>query len=184
MPPLVGDLVDPDAPQPVEAVNGGVDVCVDPGHDRANRAPRHPQQRHHRTLRGPDRQPRGHVIEVTGVTGIVPSPRHHRHRHAVRSAANTWRGGFQEYLRGAHIQGAPPAPALTAVIARRASTATTAPASCLRDRPHRHHDRLRELVEFDTLHDRARQPARVLPYALVPHPALPPWIEAVRQLRT
>src|SRR5205807_4404602 len=37
VPPLVGDLVDPDAPQPVEAVNGGVDVCVDPGHDRANR---------------------------------------------------------------------------------------------------------------------------------------------------
>jgi hypothetical protein len=50
VPALVGDLVDPNASHPVEAVNRGVDVSVDPRHDRADRAPRHPQQRHHRAL--------------------------------------------------------------------------------------------------------------------------------------
>src|SRR5215217_3645459 len=53
-------------------------------------------------------------------------------------------------------------------------TATTAPVPRPCDRPHGHHDRVRVLVEVDTFNDRAREPTRVLPYALVPHPALPP----------
>lgn len=41
---LVGDLVDPDAAQPGESIDTGFDVCVDPGDDRTDRAPRHAQQ--------------------------------------------------------------------------------------------------------------------------------------------
>src|SRR5204863_7073879 len=71
-------------------------------------------------------------------------------------------------------QRSPPPTTITQVITRRAATATSAPIPSLRDRSHRHHRRLRPLIEVDTLNDRPRQPARALPYALVSHPALPP----------
>ena len=48
VPALVGDLVDPDAAQPLEPVHGGVDIGVDPGDDRPDRPPRDPQQLAHR----------------------------------------------------------------------------------------------------------------------------------------
>jgi pimeloyl-ACP methyl ester carboxylesterase len=40
---LVGDLVDPDPGQPVQAVTERVDVGPDPGNDRPDRAPRNPR---------------------------------------------------------------------------------------------------------------------------------------------
>jgi hypothetical protein len=43
VPPLVGDLVDPDPAQPIEPIHDGVDIGVDPGDDRPDRPPRDPQ---------------------------------------------------------------------------------------------------------------------------------------------
>jgi transposase len=45
---FVGDLVDPDAAQPIEAVHDGVDIGVDPRDDRPDGAPGDPQELAHR----------------------------------------------------------------------------------------------------------------------------------------
>ena len=115
---LVGDLVDPDPPQPVESINGRVDVRVDPGDDRPDRAPRHPQQLRHCAFRGADRQPGREVIEVTRMARAVTCPRHRRDRHAMRAAPNAWRTRLEKHLRRAQIKGPPTATAFPQVITR------------------------------------------------------------------
>src|SRR5258708_4414205 len=103
----------------------------------------------------------------------VPCPRHRRDRHPVRAASDPRRVSLEEHLRRAQIQRPPTATPLSVVVTRRATTTTTATTARLGDRPHRHHDRLRDVVEPDVFHDRARQPTRTFAYALVSHPALP-----------
>ena len=39
---LVGDLIDPDAPQPFQSINAGFNIVVDPGDDRPDSAPGDP----------------------------------------------------------------------------------------------------------------------------------------------
>lgn len=143
----------------------------------ADGAPRNAQQLAHRGLRGAHRKPRRQVVEVTGMPGAVTRPRHPGHDHAMVPAAHPWRRGLEEHLRRAEIEGSPAATTFAAVIARRASPAPATPMPGLGLRPHRHHDRRRNVVVADRFHDRARQPAGALPYARLPHPALPPWFK-------
>ena len=166
---LVGDLVDPDPAQPVDAIDVLFDVVVDPGDDRSNGAPRHPQQLTRRRLRGAHGEPCRHRVEVAGVTDTVTRPRHCRHRGTMGAATDPWRVGFDEHLRRAGVQRPPPPPPITVVIAWRASLAASAPAAGLRVRPDRHDDRPIRVVDTDPFHDRACQTARVLPYPSIQH---------------
>ena len=118
MPALVGDLVDPDPPQPVEAVDRGVDVRVDACHDRSDRPPRHTQQLHHRAFRGADREPGREIVEVAGMARAVPGPRHRRDDDAMIPAADPRRIGLEEHLRRAQIQCSPSPATLTVVVTR------------------------------------------------------------------
>ena len=172
---LVGDLIDPDPTQPIEAIDALLDVVVDTGDDRADRAPRHPQQLTRRRLRGAHRQPRHHVIEVTRMTNTVPGPRHRHHRRAVRATPDSRCVGLDEHLRRARVQRPPPAPTITVVIARRSTLTPSAPITGLRVRSHRHDNRLIGVVDADPFYDRARQPARLLPYLGVQHPVCRPF---------
>ena len=172
---LVGDLIDPDPSQPVDAINTRLDICIDPRDDRPDGAPRHPQQLTRRGLRGAHRQPRRQVVEVAGVADTVTSPRHRRYRRAMSSAPDPWRVGFDEHLRRAGVQRPPPPTTITTVVARRTSMAVSAAATSLRVRSNRHDDRAVDVVNCDPFHDRARQPACLLPYLGVQHPVCRPF---------
>ena len=174
VPALVGDLIDPDPTQTIEAIDSGFDVVIDSGDDRADRAPRHPKQLTGCGLRGAHRQPRRHVIEVACVTDTVTSPRHRHHRRAMNAATDSRSVGFDEHLRRACIQRPPTPPTITVVIARRTSMAASAPATSLRVRSCRHHDRAVSVIDAYPFHDRARQTARPLPYLGVQHPVCLP----------
>ena len=97
--------------------------AVDPGDDRADRAPSDAQQLTRRRLRGAHRQPRHHVIEVTAVADTVSRPRHRDHRGTVHAAPDPRRVGFDEHLRRARVQRPPPTPTVATVIARRSPQA-------------------------------------------------------------
>jgi hypothetical protein len=116
--PLVGDLIDPDATEAVEAVDLGVDVGADAGHDGADGAPCHPQQLHDGALGGADGQPGGLVIEVTGVPRIVAGPGHSSDGRPVRATADPGSLGLQVDAGGTQVECSPPAPSLASVITR------------------------------------------------------------------
>ena len=118
VPALVGDLVDPDPAQPIEAVHDGVDIGVDPGDDRPDGPPCDPQELAHRRLRRAHGEPGGQVIEVPGVAGVVPGPRDRGDGRPVRSALDPGGVGLEEHLRRPEIQGPPPSTAFTVVVAR------------------------------------------------------------------
>ena len=157
-----------------EPIDTGLDVVVDPRDDRADGAPRHPQQLTRRGLRGAHRQPRRQVVEVAGVADPVTSPRHRHHGGPMGSTPHPWGVGFDEPLRRPGVQRPPPTPPITVVIARRSSPAPSAPAARLRVGSHRHHDRPVRVVDANPSHDRARQAARLLPYLGVQHPVCLP----------
>ena len=83
--------------------------------------------------------------------------------------------GLNEHFRRARVQRPPPPPTITSVIARRPTTAPTAPVSGPCVRSHRHHDRPVDIVHADPFYDRARQPTRLLPYLGVQHPVCRPF---------
>lgn len=142
MVPFPGDLVDPDPAQPVETVHGGVDVGLDPGDDRADRAPRHPHQFGDCGLGALHRQPGDGVVEGPGVTGTVTGPRDRHHRRAVYPAADAWGVGLEPHLLGPEVKG-PPSPAtLAPVIERGASPAPSTPLGLAAMHPDRHDDNL------------------------------------------
>ena len=128
--PLVGDLVDPDAPQACQAVDLGVDVSTNALDDGAHGAPRHPQQLHDRALGGVHGQPGGLVIEVAGVASAVARPGNLGHRGPVTATAHPGSVGFQEHSCGSKIKGSPAPATFALVIAGRApATTPTSPAS-------------------------------------------------------
>ena len=53
--PLIGDLIDSDPSQPLEAIHPRCNIIIDSGDDRSDRPPRHPEQVTGRTLRRTDR---------------------------------------------------------------------------------------------------------------------------------
>ena len=141
----------------------------------ADRAPRDPQQLTRRRLRGANRQPRRHIIEITGMADTVSRPRHGHDGGAVGAASDPRRVGLDEHLRRACVQRPPPAPTIALVIARRSPPTPTAPTPGPRVRSHRHDNRAVGVVDADPFHDRARQPARLLPYLGVQHPVCRPF---------
>ena len=119
-----------------------------PGHDRADGAPGDPHQLAHSGFRARHRQPRHGVVEDEGVPGVVPRPRHRDHRRAVGGALDPRRVGLQLHPHRAQIQRPPPAPARTAIVARRVPPAPTAAAPRTPPRPHMrdHHLTIRAIL--------------------------------------
>ena len=74
-------------------------------------------------------------------------PRHRRDCHPMGATPNPGCAGLEEHLRRSEIQRPPPPTTITQVVSRRAATAQPAPTTRPRDWPHRHHDRLRVVVE-------------------------------------
>lgn len=140
-------LVDPDPPQPGEAVEPGVRITLVAGQDRADGAPGDPRQ-----LRGGRRgalggQPGDLLAEVARVPGVVPGPGHRRDHHPVPFARHTRGIGLQEQLQPGRVQ-VPPPPASRPGIEPRTAAATD-PAAATRPGPrtHRHHHDPRSLIE-------------------------------------
>ena len=122
----VGDLVDPDPPQPGQPVGAGGSLGGDPGDDVPDGPPSGAHQLADGGLGGRARQPGDGVLERAGMPGAVPGPRHGCDRHAVPGAGHPRRGAFQLGPDRAQVQGPPPAP-LALVIARAAAPADPAP---------------------------------------------------------
>ena len=73
------------------------------------------------------------------------------------------RVGLQPHLDRAQVQGPPPPPALTRVVARAASPAAATPAAGSLPRPDMGHQSLLILVELDLLDDRLLDPQQGTP---------------------
>ncbi len=96
VPTLVGDLVDPDAPEALEAVDPGIDVGRYPGDDRPDTSPGDAHALGDRRLGGLHGEPGDTVIEVAGVSGVVACPGDLRHRRAVGGTVDPHRRALQE----------------------------------------------------------------------------------------
>jgi len=149
---LVADLIDPDPSQPLEPIDGGVDVSDHAGDDRPDRAPRDPHQPGHGRLRGLHGQPGDLIVEEAGVTGVMASPRHRRDQHSMLPTRDSGRVRLELRDHRPEIKGSPPPPALTPVIDRAPPAALrTAPALTLM-RLHMHDQDPAVLVVLDPPH--------------------------------
>lgn len=152
VPALVGDLIDPDAAEPLQAVHLRVDLALNACHHSAYGPPSDPHQLGDGGLRRGGGQPADGVFEVAGEPRPVPRPRHLDGDHAVVPAADTHRLRLQIHPDRAQIQ-APPTtrtgPGTAAVIARLSPPAHPAPARSVTAGPHRGHDLLGVRVELD-----------------------------------
>jgi len=106
----MADLVDPDPGEPGEQVALAGGLGRDALADRADRAPRDPQQLSDRALGALHRQPRRLVLEGAREARSMTRPRHRAHDHAVHWAAHPRRVRLDIGQRRAEIQ-RPPAPA-------------------------------------------------------------------------
>jgi hypothetical protein len=146
---LVADLVDPDPPQPDQPVGGLLGIGSHPGHDRTNRAPRHPQQLPDRRPGGVGGQPRRGVIKCQGVPGTMTRPRDRGDHDPMRWARNPWRVGLHERAHAAQVQ-RPPAPTpLTLVEPGTPRLADPTPPAGALAGPDRDHDRVLIGLETD-----------------------------------
>jgi hypothetical protein len=181
VPLAVGDLVDADAAQPLQAVDVRPGLLCDAREHPADGAPGHPQQFGDRHPGSVDRQPRRGVLERAGEAGAVACPGHGRHDHAVAAATHPRRLGLQERLHYPEVQRAPASAPLAVVVARAASTADTAPAALTAGRPHQGDDGRCFLVERHMLDHGVLDAEQPRPYPLEPHAVPPPWNPAFRQ---
>ena len=170
----VGDLVDADAPQPLQAVDTLPGLLGDASDHPADGPPGHPQQLGDRHPGGVDRQPRRGVLKRPGEPGAMPRPRHRGDHHPMGRAANPGRVGLQEHPHHAKVKPTPAAPALALVIARAAAlTDRTAPPAAA-GRPHHSDHRVGLLVEHDLLDHGVLDAQQPLPYSCGSHAAPPP----------
>ena len=170
----VGDLVDADAPQPLQAVDVLPGLLGDASDHPADGAPGHPQQLGDRHPGGMDRQPRRGVLKRPGEPGAMPRPRHRGDHHPMGRAANPGRVGLQEHPHHAKVKPTPAAPALALVIARAAAlTGRTAPPAAA-GRPHHSDHRVGLLVEHDLLDHGVLDAQQPLPYSCGSHAVPPP----------
>ena len=95
---FVGDLVDPDPGQPVQAVTDGFDVGPDPSDDRTDGAPGDAHQLGDGGLGTLRDQPRHRLVKAQSVPCAVSRPRHVRDHDAVLTAGDPWRVGLQPHL--------------------------------------------------------------------------------------
>src|SRR5450830_384046 len=124
---LIGNLIDPDPGEAGELVVQFLGISPNPGDDRADRAPRDPHQLRDRRLGRLRGQPRDLRIEVVGVTGPVPGPRHGRDAHPVDAARHPRRVGFQLDPNRSRVQRSPPSSTVALVISGATPLAPTAP---------------------------------------------------------
>jgi hypothetical protein len=153
VPALVGDLIDSDAPQPVQTVTEGLDISPDPGDDRPDRAPGDPQQLCHRGLRTLRHQPGDSLIEGDRVPRTVARPRHMSDHDAVLATRHPRGVGLHERLHHAQVQRPPSASTLAAVIARAAPLTDAAPPPSAPGDPHVNEEYLVVLNELHVLND-------------------------------
>ena len=177
---LVGDLIDPEPTHAIQPITEhSVDVGPDASDDRSDRAPRDPHQLRDRGLRALRRQPRHLLIELAGMPGAVPGPRHRGDHDPVLRAANTRRVGFQEHDRRPHVQRPPTPPAVTTVITRATPPARTAAISFSPVRPHDDHQ-LAALPMRTSSTTVCRRPSS-RPHTLMPRTSLPPSQDSSRE---
>ena len=91
VPSAMGDLVDADTGDTVEAVGAAQGVGHHPFDHRGHRPPRHPQQLGGRGPRAMRRHPRAAVLERPAEPGRRPGPRHGGHHHAMAGTAHPGR---------------------------------------------------------------------------------------------
>ena len=164
----MADLVDPDPGEPGEQVALAGGLGRDALADRADRAPRDPQQLSDRALGALHRQPRRLVLEGAREARSMTRPRHRAHDHAVHWAAHPRRVRLDIGQRRAEIQ-RPPAPAALAEIEpRTAAPADPAAIQPIKARPGRH-DHFSLIAEVDLLDDRGAQPQQPRPYPSSAH---------------
>ena len=184
VPALVGDLVDPDAPEALEAVDPGVDVGRYPGDDRPDTSPGDAHELGDRRLGGLHGEPGDTVIEVAGVSGVVACPGDLRHRRAVGGTVDPHRRALQEAPHPTQIHSPPVPPALPLVIARRPGSTAPAPAPSRPPRAHMDHDRVRRLVEDDLLdHRRPVDTDHPTPYVGIEHAISSPRLQDLQAVR-
>ena len=171
---LVGDLVDPDAPEPRETIEARVDIGLDAGDDRPDASPGDAHQLGDCRLRALDRQPRHGVVEGPRMPGAMARPGHLGDGRTVLLAVHPRRFGFEVAAELADVEGTPAPPPLAAVIEVGASSAVpAAPLGAFR-RAHRDDDLLCLLLESNLLDHGAHQSQQAPPYARVPHPVCLP----------
>jgi hypothetical protein len=177
----VGDLVDADAPQAVQAVDAVAGLLRDAGDDPPDGAPGDPEQLGDGGLGGVDRQPRGGVLEPAREPRTMPGPGNGGDHHAVLAAVHPGRVGLQQRLHGPKVQ-RPPAPSPLALIEAGAAPAADPAAppapSC---RSHRRHDRVGLLVEADRFDDGVLDAEQPCPYPLGLHAVSPFYETSLRQ---
>ena len=127
LPLAVGNLVDPDPPQPRQPVGLAGPLGDHAGDDARHRAPRDAQQHRHHRQGGVADQPRGGVLERGGGPGSRPRPWHGGDHHPVGRARHPAGRGLQAHLGRAQIQTPPAARFLAQVTARAAPPAARAP---------------------------------------------------------
>lgn len=146
-----GDLVHPDAEQPVEACRGRA-RSDDSLTRSAHRAPRHPAQAGDRCLVHPRRQPRQQFIEVAGQLGSWPGERHALDDDAVSRAAQPAQRRGQLHAPHAQIQ-MPPARLHRSRVVARAGRVAAVPARQPAAPQHdRDHDDRRPERDIDDVH--------------------------------
>jgi hypothetical protein len=183
VPALVGDLVDADTPQPVQAVTEGLDVDPDAGDDRTDGAPGDAHQLGNRALRTLGHQPGDGLVEGQRVPGAVACPRHVRHDNPVLSATDPRRLRLEEHPRRAGVQPPPASSSLAGVVASAAAAAHPAPAPGPACRPHPRNEQLVGLIELDTLDDRLLDAQQGAKYPGVAHAVLRSLVPDLRQAR-
>lgn len=129
----VRQLVDPDAPQPVEHVPAVSVLGHDPLHDGGHRPLADPKQLRHHRRRRMRRQPAGLVLERPGETGFGSRPWHRRDDHTVDRATHPTGISFEERPDRPQVQRPPSTPPPPAVMAP-ASTPAARAATCPRPR--------------------------------------------------
>lgn len=155
----------------VETIDVTIEISDNPIDDRADCAPRDPQQLTRGRLRRLSHQPCHRVIERPGMPGPMTLPRHLGDHHPMNPTRHPRSIRFQLDAHHTKIQRPPPPTTTTLVIAT--SNPTTQPTSLLA-RPtttNRHNHHLGGLVELNPLDHRSPiDTHHPRPYAVTQHP--------------
>lgn len=114
----------------------GLRIGLHPAGHRPERAPDDPHQLHDRVRRALRGQRRHLGIEETSVSGVMPGPGHHHHRHPVDRAMHPRRISFQVNRNRAQIHDLPTVRTLRAVTETCRLLTGPAPGPSTGPRPH------------------------------------------------
>jgi len=164
----VGELVDPDPPQPGERVAAPARLlCDHPLDDPADGQPGDPDQLTDRALRAVRRQPSDLLLELARKPGAMPRPAHTCDNNPVLPALDPRRRRLDERPCRAQVERPPAPPAHAPVIARRPPTADTAASDIASPRPRANHQP--HLVDLHALYHHPPEPEQPSEYAPSAH---------------